>query len=186
MPCILGIVLFALMNFNACKNDIKTVKEITSIEKYPTLQAEKLRMFRTDSGRVTMKLKTPLMQKYSNAKEPYIEFPGGGVLKMFDENKEVTTYISANYAIYKEQKGKWIARNDVEILDKKGRIINTEYVVFDEKKGKIYSDRFTKFTDEKSIIYGKGFESDMNLSNAQIFEPTGFIYPDEEQYETKD
>ncbi len=181
IPIIMGIIFFV-----SCKNDIQAVKKITSIAKYPTLQAESLTVLRSDSGYITLELKTPLVQQYSAAKEPYTEFPKGIDAKFMDKDQNITTHITADYAIYKEKENKWIARYDVEIIDKEGRIINSEYMVFDEKKGKIHSDQFTKFTETDAVIYGKGFESDLNLTNARVLEPTGFIYINEEEYETED
>lgn len=170
----------------ACKNDMEEVKEISSFETFPTLEAEDVTVLRSDSGQIVFRAETPLVQQYSNAENPYKEFPRGLKIKLMDKEQNVTTKMSANYAIHKEEEEKWIARHDVEIIDKNGRIINTEYMVFDMKKGKIYSDQFTKFTETDATIYGNGFESNMNLSNARILEPTGFLYFDEEEYKTQD
>jgi LPS export ABC transporter protein LptC len=177
IPVLSGIIFFL-----SCKNDIEVVKKITSIETYPTMEAENITFLRSDSGRIAVKAISPVVKEYAAAKEPYTEFPEGLKAEFLDRNGNITSSITANYAIHKTSEEKWIARYNVEVMDKDGRLINTEYMVFDEKTGKFYSDQFTKFTEKESIIYGKGFKSDMNLSNAQIIEPTGFFYIDEEQY----
>ncbi|MDA3867515.1 MAG: LPS export ABC transporter periplasmic protein LptC [Salinivirgaceae bacterium] len=176
IPAMVGIIFFV-----SCKNDIEVVKRITSIETYPTMAAEHVSLYRSDSGQIVMKLDAASIKKFTNVENPYTEFSEGLEAQFFDENQEVSTYISANHVIYYEKEEKWVARYDVEVLDRDGRVINTEYMVFDQKKGKIYSDQFTKFTEEDAIIYGKGFESDPNLTNARILEPTGYFYVDNEE-----
>jgi LPS export ABC transporter protein LptC len=177
IPVLAGIIFFL-----SCKNDIEAVKKITSIETFPTMEAENITFLRSDSGRIAVKAISPLVKEYAAAKEPYTEFPQGLKAEFLDKNGSISSSVSANYVIHKTNEEMWIARYDVEVMDQEGRIINTEYMVFDEKKGKFYSDQFTKFTEKDAIIYGKGFESDINLSNARILEPTGFFYIDEEQY----
>jgi LPS export ABC transporter protein LptC len=177
IPVLAGIIFFL-----SCKNDIEVVKRITSIETYPTMEAENVTFLRSDSGRIAIKALSPLVQEYAAAKEPYTEFPQGLKAEFLDRDGKVSSSVTANYVIHKTNEKKWIARYDVEVMDREGRIINTEYMVFDETKGIFYSNQFTKFTEEDAIIYGKGFESDVNLTNAKILEPTGFFYIDEEQY----
>ncbi|WP_081421475.1 LPS export ABC transporter periplasmic protein LptC [Salinivirga cyanobacteriivorans] len=177
IPVMAGIIFFV-----SCKNDMETVKQITNIETYPTMEIEEFKFFRSDSGQITVKVKSPLVREFSAIENPYREFPEGLVATFLDRDQTIKSKITANYVIQKIDEEKWIARHDVEVIDQDGRIINTEYMVFDQKKGKIYSDQFTKFTETDAIIYGKGFESDMNLTNARILEPTGFFYVDEEQY----
>ena len=181
IPVFAGIIFFI-----SCKNDIETVKRITNIETYPTVEIEDFTFLRSDSGQITAKVKSPMVKEYSANEDPYREFPKGLEATFLDQEQNITTKVTANYVIQKMDEEKWIARYDVEVIDRDGRIINTEYMVFDQKKGKFYSDQFTKFTEKDGIIYGKGFESDMNLTNARILEPTGFFYVDEEQYETQD
>lgn len=177
IPVLSGIIFFL-----SCKNDIEVVKRINSIETYPTMEAENITFLRSDSGRIDVRAQSPLVKEYANAKEPYTEFPQGLKAKFLDRHGNISSSVSANYVIHKTKEQIWIARYNVEVMDQDGRIINTEYMVFDENKGIFYSNQFTKFTEKDAIIYGKGFESDMNLTNAKILEPTGFFYIDETQY----
>lgn len=176
IPALVGIIFFM-----SCKNDIEVVRRITSIETFPTLEAETVTILRSDSGKVIMKIITPMIRQFAQASEPYTEFPKGLNAVFMDKDQQVNTRISADEVIFYETDEKWEARYNVEVTDRDGRIINTEYMVFDQKKGKIFSNQFTKLTEDDAVIYGTGFESDPNLTNARIFEPTGDFYVDDKQ-----
>lgn len=176
IPALVGIIFFM-----SCKNDIEVVKRITSIETFPTIEAEDVTILRSDSGSIIMRIESPVISQYSQANEPYTLFPKGLKGVFFDSNGEISTQITADEVIYYENDEKWVARYNVEVIDKDGRIINTEYMVFDQKKGRVYSDQFTKLTDSDAVIYGTGFESNANLSDAVIFGPRADFYVDEQK-----
>ena len=169
----------------SCKNDMKEVNKITSLETFPTLSAKNITIIQSDSGIVRFTITTQELKQYQSAEKPYTEFPKGLVAELLDKHNHTTSKITSNYAIYKESEQKWIAENNVEVIDNKGQIINTEQLIWDQNKKKIYSNQFTKFTEENSILYGKGFEANEDMSNGHIIHPTGNFYIDEDKYKTK-
>jgi LPS export ABC transporter protein LptC len=81
---------------------------------------------------------------------------------------QINSRITSNYAQYFEKEGKYIAKNNVVVVNQKGDTLKTEELTWEKKTGKIYSDKFVKIIGTDQIINGMGFESDQNMANWQI------------------
>ena len=98
----------------------------------------------------------------------YTEFPKGVRIEQFGSNMQINSRITSNYAQYFEKEGKYIAKNNVVVVNQKGDTLKTEELTWEKKTGKIYSDKFVKIIGTDQIINGMGFESDQNMANWQI------------------
>ena len=83
--------------------------------------------------------------------------------------------LDARYAIHYEQERRWIAKNDVVVVNQKGERLNTEKLMWDENSGKLRSDEFVKITTRGEIIMGTGFEANQDFSKYKIFNIKGTI-----------
>lgn len=99
---------------------------------------------------------------------PYTEFPKGVKIEQFGPNMKISSEMTSDYAQYFEREGKWIAKNNVVVVNQKGDTLKTEELTWENKTGKIYSDKFVKIIGKDQIINGIGFESDQNMNNWQI------------------
>ena len=110
------------------------------------------------------------MVKYDQEEDetPYTEFPKGVKIEQFGPNMQITSIITSDYAQYFEKEEKWIAKNNVVVINQKGDTLKTEELIREGKTGKIYSDKFVKIIGKDQIINGIGFESDQNMANWQI------------------
>jgi LPS export ABC transporter protein LptC len=134
------------------------------------MEAENFEMIKSDSSIVKFRLNTPLMVEYDQEEDetPYTEFPKGVKIEQFGPNMKVNSKMTSDYAQYFEREGKWIAKNNVVVVNQKGDTLKTEELTWENKTGKIYSDKFVKIIGKDQIINGIGFESDQNMDNWQI------------------
>ena len=88
----IGVVLFS------CENNIDTIKKITADDTISGITAYDIEYVRTDSGRLQVTLKAPVMIKY-DGKEEYTEFPKGFTVYMYGKNETKKAFIRANYGI---------------------------------------------------------------------------------------
>lgn len=178
LKCIGIAALFigAAIFFFACENDLEQIKAFSSPEDLPVIEAENFETFITDSGKLRFFLKTPKLLQYENNGESYIEFPIGMELIKYDEEGDVISSITANYAKQFVKEQKWEAKNNVIATNVKGDTLKTEHLFYEEKEEKIYTEEFVKIIRPGQIITGIGFTSDQAMENWRIKNPKGTIY----------
>jgi hypothetical protein len=100
-----------------------------------------------------------LLNRYSSP-EPYMEFPRGFKVIIFDSVLRTETSIMANYGKRKEYarimeaKGNVIVRNEL-----KKQQLNTERLTWDENLRMIFTSEPVKITTLDKVIFGKGLRS---------------------------
>ena len=175
----LTVIIFLL----SCENDIERINELTSKLDLPEQTGYNVEITYSDSGKFIGKLFTPELNKYSEVKDPYIEFPKGIKVIFYDDYEKFESYIRSNYAIYHEKKELGEIRNDVVARNViKGEQLNTEQLFWDQKLGTIYSDKFSKIVNEDGTFYGEnGFEAKENLSKWKLKGSKGTVNVNDEQ-----
>ncbi len=165
----------------ACKNDMETISSLTVDESLPSETAKNIEMIYSDSGKIIIKLVTPLLNRYTND-DPYIEFPVGLQLLFYDSLMNVKSELTSNYGISWEKKKVMEVKDDVVITNyDKMETLNTEHVIWDQKKKKIYSNVFVKRTTPDGVLFGEGFDADESLKSWKLRNVSGeFTVEDKE------
>lgn len=101
------------------------------------------------------------------------ELPQGLSIEFYDDHKTVISKLTARYAIHYEQERRWVAKNDVQVVNSKGEQLNTEKLIWDERRERISSDQFVKISTPKEVIFGEGFEADQDFNHYRIFKVKG-------------
>ena len=172
-------LFLVLLAFTACENDTNEVKKVTERKVYPIETLENVDMLYSEEASLKVKLKAPRIEKYGGQK-PYNEMQDGIDVSFFDSLMNVTSHITANYAIDKISEHLMEARNNVVVVNEKKEQLNTEHLVWDRKNGRIYSDEFVKITTEDEIIMGEGFESNQEFTRYKIKRPKGTLSREED------
>ena len=170
------LVSFVSFSLSSCKNEIATIKKISSSEELPSNIAEGFEMLISDSSVIRSKLQTPELIMHDKEKEPYTEFPKGLKLVKYDANMNVVSSITAQYAKQFTADERWEVKNNVIAINIKGDTLKTEYLVWDTKKQRIYSDQFVKIIQKDQIFTGIGFESNQDFSSYNIKNLKGHIF----------
>jgi LPS export ABC transporter protein LptC len=168
------VLLLFIIIFFSCKNDIKTVSSICARDNSPVEITKDVEFTYSDSGRVEILLTAPVSNRYVSD-NPYIELPKGMKVVFYDSlKKNITSSITANYAINYEKKHIVEAKNNVIVINyQKKERLNTEHLIWDQNKGTIYSDKFVKITTKEEVLFGEGFTSNENFVSWSINKPTG-------------
>ena len=160
--------------FQACENDQLKIAALTKPDNTPLESIKGLETIYSDSGMIRVKVTAPVLNKYVSPKA-ITELPKGLSIDFYDDHLNVVSKLDARYAIHYEQERRWMAKNDVVVVNKKGERLNTEKLYWDENSGKLRSDEFVKITTPEEIIMGKGFEANQDFSSYKIFKVTGNI-----------
>jgi LPS export ABC transporter protein LptC len=129
----------------SCENDMKTIREIGLRDTFPTEIMTDGEMLYSDSGRVQVLVKTPLIKRYDKEKQ-YMEMPIGVKVFFFDSALIANSWLIAKYAKSYDNDNKLEARKNVIVVNDKGERLDTERLVWDTEKKIIYSDQFVKIT----------------------------------------
>lgn len=168
----------------------KEKTEITGIafdpEKKPMMHSTNVSTLISDSGITRYRIKAPVWNVYSKAKEPYSYFPEGIYVERFDSLLNVEGYIKADTAYHYERKNLWRLINNVKVENLEGSKFETSELFWDEKKAKIYSDKFIRIEENGNITTGIGFESDQEMTNYDIYRSAGSYSFEEEPANTMD
>lgn len=176
-------ILLALVStwlFFSCRNDIEVINTLTRVTDIPTELIHHVESIYSDSAKIQIRIKAAELRRYGNASEPYMEFPQGIEVLFYDDQANVSSQLTANFAIYYEMQKLWEARDSVVAINVHGELLNTDLLFWDEEKGLIYSTRFVKITTSDEVLFGEGFEANQDFTDWVIKKPKGTIYLEEE------
>lgn len=175
-----AVLISGMTLLSSCEKKPVVVKDIP-IKELPSLSGRNVETMYTDSGKVTLIVRTPLIQQYTAKEDPHTLFPEGLTVLFYDKKTTPQASISAHYARYTDKDAQWELRDSVVAVNTEGDILETELLYWSEPKGRVWSDRFVRFTLKDKIIMGTGFESDSRLTNGTIKNVSGTIYFEDEQ-----
>ena len=137
------------------------------------MSAKNIEVLFSDSGRLEAKLNSVLLNKYEG-QEPYLEFPKGFHILIYDSAGRVESSIRGNYGKQNEltrimlAKGNVIVRNEL-----KNQQINTEELIWDENKGLIFSEVSVKVTTPDKILFADGLKANEAFTWYEFSNPRG-------------
>lgn len=178
MERVLILLLCFTLLFCSCENDLAVVNSFSVGEDFPTEVITDAVVLYSDSAIVKVRLTAPKMEHYF-VEEPYIELTEGINLVFYNEYGEMTSHLTANYAINFESEGRLEAKGDVVLINELGERLNTEHLIWKQNEEKIYSEKFVKITTADEIIMGEGFESNQSFTNFKITHLKGTILVEE-------
>ncbi|MFN8256729.1 MAG: LPS export ABC transporter periplasmic protein LptC [Bacteroidales bacterium] len=176
------IIIFLLSISVACSEPIPVRNIIISKDDLPTVAVENINTTYTEEGKIKSKLQAPLLQQFDGIVEPYIDFPKGIIIILYDKDNKIETSLTANRAIYYRDKQTWEAIGNVVISNMYGRVLKTEKLYGDEKEHKIFTDKYVEITEADGSITKayKGFESNSAFTIYQFIDVSGRITFNEE------
>ena len=129
-----------------------------------TEYSENLSVVMSQNGRRSYHFVTPLLEGYSQAREPYREFRKGVKITTYqnDSLSEVDAVLTANYAIYYVNRELWEANGNVVVEKSDGKTLYTQQLFWNSRTKKIYSNVDSKIVQNngRDVFIGEGFESD--------------------------
>ena len=152
----------AILLFSCADRD--TGHSSGSDEAMMTEYSEDLSVVMSQNGRRSYHFVTPLLEGYSLGREPYREFRKGVKITTY-QNDSLTTVdavLTANYAIYYENRELWEAKGNVVVEKSDGKTLYTQQLFWNARTKKIYSNVDSKIVQNngRDVFIGEGFESD--------------------------
>tara|TARA_R110002073_G_scaffold145532_4_gene297691 strand:- start:10339 stop:10911 length:573 start_codon:yes stop_codon:yes gene_type:complete len=175
------VVVFATTMLFSCTNDSKEVRDFLAEKNLPIGIAKDAYHVYKDSGKVTSKLITPLLNDFSNRKDhPYNEFPEGVKIINFDNNGKDSVTVIGDYALsYSKTLISEIKGNVVVINHTDHTKLETSQLFWDQKNEYFFTEQSYVLTTATDTFYGIGFESKQDLSKWVQKQFTGQIITNE-------
>ena len=168
---IVAITMLIATTIFSCKDDIST-KSVSGIESLPTQIIDSMVLKQYTQGRVSFMISAPVLERYTNVKEPYDLFSSGIVLRGYTEEGFLETMIVADYAKNITEVETWEAYGNVVINNYiKGETVETDTLYWNQKTHKIYTHRPVKLITPDGIMRGRGMESDEMMRDAVMGDP---------------
>lgn len=175
-----ALVILIIGALFSCENSIKTVQNMAAEDTTAAMTATDIHYVRSDSGRIQLKLNSPLMIKHAG-ENPYTEFPKGFTVYFYDTTGKVMSVLSANYGIRKEKQGLLQARNNVVIKNLENhQTLYTENLIWNEKTRKIRAPGFVKNIGPDRTIFGDSMVSNESFTHRIIYGIRGTLDVKEE------
>ena len=161
-------VLAALLLSTSCKNDLAEVEALNDQLQVDVETAKDVEILYSDSAQVRVRITGPTMLYHLDRAEPEQEFPDGVNVEFFGPEGEVTSQLTAQYGLRKQNQKEVVVRDSVVWKSVEGDTLETEELFWDERREKIYSKKFVVITRPDEVIYGHGFEADQDFSYSRI------------------
>lgn len=94
----------------------------------------------TDSGKVRMLLKAPLIEEFTLIDSPYTLMKKGVDIKFWNNRSDQPNRLTANWAKLNDKKKFYEGRGDVEMINNDGDTLRTQLIFWDNKNRKIYTE----------------------------------------------
>lgn len=177
MAVALSIVGSAILLFS-CEAAKVVPQDASSLDEFMTEYSENLSMFQLENQAYSYLFETPLMEGYTLARDPYREFRKGIHITKYDADSVglVSATLTANYAIFYENRKLWEAKGDVVVIQMDGKRLYTSQLFWNQATHRIYSNVDSKIVDGDEIYNCEGFESDESMHDWTYRKLKGVTY----------
>ena len=126
----------------------------------------------TDHGLIRAKIKSGHLEKY-NERE-FILLDSSVIVDFFDEYENHTSRLICDIAEVNEKSNRMKAIGNVSAVSDSGITLYTDTLIWNSKDEKMSTDcHIMLTTEEEDTLYGVGFESESDLKNWIILNPSG-------------
>ncbi len=177
---IVTLCMMIVVLLSSCKEEKIPLADM-QIKDIPSLSSQNAEVMYSDSGKVTLIMRAPLINRYDNSEYPHTEFPEGINVLFYEKQNTPQASITARFARYTDDDKLWELRDSVVVVDEKGGILETELLYWSEEKERVWSDRFVQYTDKEQTARGTGFEADQRFKKWKIKNASAEVYIEEQK-----
>jgi|TARA_B100000959_G_scaffold92755_1_gene98533 LPS export ABC transporter protein LptC len=162
--------ILAMILLSSCTKE--SVEELPSKEGMPDQESWGVNIILTDQGMIRAKVRSGHLEKY-NEKE-FIMLDSSVTVDFFDSYEQHTSVLTSNKAEVNQSSNDMKAIGNVVAVSDSGISLYSETLIWESNDEKLRTkDSIMITTLEKDTLYGVGFESDSDLKNWKIINPSG-------------
>lgn len=166
---LLSILLIVVLG-SSCTNDKNEVYSLFSEEDLKVELIKDVEIFYSDSAKVKIVIKSPVMKRFVENSFSNDEFPDGIFVEFMDANQKPISWLEAKYAVRSNKDRKIYVRDSVVFFNRDQDKLKTSELIWDEGAAEIYTDKFVSISQpsKRDTSYGYGFKANEDLSRFEI------------------
>ena len=126
----------------------------------------------TNKGKMRAKIQSGHLEKYNE--KSHILLDTNVTVDFFDQDERHTSILTSDAAEIDQNTNNMKARGNVVAISDSGITLFSEILYWDSQKEKLYTEANIMITTlDKDTVFGTGFESNSNLKNWKILNPSG-------------
>jgi LPS export ABC transporter protein LptC len=150
----------------------ESIEELPSKEGMPDQESWGVNIILTDQGMIRAKVRSGHLKKY-NEKE-FIILDSSVTVDFFDSYEQHTSVLTSNMAEVNQSSNDMKAIGNVVAVSDSGISLYSETLIWESNDEKLRTkDSIMITTLEEDTLYGIGFESNSDLKNWKIINPSG-------------
>lgn len=176
---VLGTLFFAMIS---CERQAPVVRKDMKTN-FPNRSLIDANIIFKDSGKITMNLRSPLIEEYSLIDTPYTIFRKGVEVDFFENGSEKPGKFRADWGRLSDKSGIYEGRGNVVIVTENGDSVKSEQLFWNKNKKQIYTTKLVELTgkDGSKITAKNGIQATDDLEEYTLFNNEGYIMMKEEQ-----
>ena len=156
--------------FSSCTK--QSVQDLPSRQGMPDQESWGVNIILTDQGMIRAKVMSGHLEKY-NEKE-FILLDSSVTVDFFDSDEKHTSVLTSDKAEVNQSSNDMKAIGNVVAVSDSGISLYSNTLIWDSKNEKLRTkDKIMITTLDEDTLYGIGFESDSDLENWKIINPSG-------------
>ena len=156
--------------FSSCTK--QSVQDLPSRQGMPDQESWGVNIILTDQGMIRAKIMSGHLEKY-NEKE-FILLDSSVTVDFFDSEEKHTSVLTSDKAEVNQSSNDMKAIGNVVAVSDSGISLYSNTLIWDSKNEKLRTkDKIMITTLDEDTLYGIGFESDSDLENWKIINPSG-------------
>lgn len=170
--CLYSAIFFLLFS---CQ-DKSSAPQRSKKANFPSQILKNTFITQRDSGKVSLRFKAPVIEKYELVDSPYVVAKKGFYLEYFDKKKpDIPGKIWADNAIFYEKKDFYQAKGNVKILTNEGTSFATQTIFWDRQKKKMYTKDTVYVMDNKgnTLVGANGMLANDDFSEYSFYNNAG-------------
>jgi len=127
----------------------------------------------SDSATVKVIVTAPTLWRINELSNIRQEFPNGTKVEFLDNAGEISSQLTADYAIRYEAKSGIKVQGNVIWTSIDGKRLESEELIWDEKDKRIHTQKLVHIITPEQDVYGYGLEADQDFNTWSILAPIG-------------
>jgi hypothetical protein len=170
-----GLFLIVVSSLGCQKSDSLYVNEDEIQDELALERTTDVELLYSDSARLRVKVKGPVMLNHTQRTQQRQEFTDGIEVEFFDENEQLNSRLTANYAIRYDFDGKVIVRDEVVWRSVADQMIESSELIWDEREQVIYTNKFSVITTPTDTVFTQYFRANQYFSRITMTSTDGSL-----------
>ncbi|HPK10215.1 MAG TPA: LPS export ABC transporter periplasmic protein LptC [Saprospiraceae bacterium] len=154
----------------SCTNDVKDVDALVSPTEAQKEIGKNVTIYYSDSAVVKVKIRGPLLERYTERDDPKDVFPQGVFVEFLDLHGKPYSWLEADRAVRSENEHLIYVSGHVKFYNSNNDKLESPELIWDESNEIVKTDKFVRITQPErgDTTYGYGFEANQNFTRFEI------------------